>query len=97
MNRYAVVRDGLAENVILWDGVAEYQAPEGTELVQVSEEIAPGWRLEGDAWIAPEMPENPAPELDPVVMQAKQSAAAQLMILGISEANARIIVGLPNE
>lgn len=32
--RYVVVRDGIVENVILWDGEADWTPPEGTTAVQ---------------------------------------------------------------
>jgi hypothetical protein len=37
MNRYALVRDGATQSVILWDGVSPYTPPAGTTLVPVAE------------------------------------------------------------
>lgn len=34
MQRYAVVQDGVVTNVVLWDGVSDWQPPEGATLVQ---------------------------------------------------------------
>ena len=27
--RYVVIRDGVVENVVIWDGVSDWQPPEG--------------------------------------------------------------------
>lgn len=32
--RYVIIRDGVVENVIIWDGVTPYTPPEGCELRQ---------------------------------------------------------------
>lgn len=31
--RYALVRDGVTENIILWDGVSKYTPPQGVQIV----------------------------------------------------------------
>lgn len=40
--RYAIVRDGIVENVIVWDGETPYSPPEGTILV-ANENVGIGW------------------------------------------------------
>lgn len=40
--RYAIVRNNLVENMIVWDGVTPYTPPDGTILVQ-SEAADIGW------------------------------------------------------
>lgn len=36
MNRYAIISDGIVSNVIVWDGVTEWQPPDGTTLVELT-------------------------------------------------------------
>lgn len=36
-DRYAIVTDSIVENVILWDGVAQWSAPVGSVLVALNE------------------------------------------------------------
>lgn len=95
--RYALVKGNVAENVILWDGQGDYEAPEGYDMVGVSDQVSAGWQWDGHTWQAPPSPEIPVPEEDPAVRLAKEQAAADLVALGISPANARTIVGIPSE
>ncbi len=95
--RYALVKDNVAQNVILWEG-DDYSCPEGCEMVEVSEEVSAGWLWDGHTWQAPPRDiEIEEPVEDPAVLLAKEQAAADLIALGISPVNARTIVGLPNE
>lgn len=60
--RYAVVRDGMVENVIRWDGEAEWSPPEGADLVALGEAaIGPGYTWDGAAFTAPP-PVEPQPD-----------------------------------
>lgn len=34
MKKYLVIRDGVVENIILWDGVAHWPPPEGTTVLE---------------------------------------------------------------
>ena len=34
MNRYAIIKDNIVINVIIWDGISEWKSPEGTKIVQ---------------------------------------------------------------
>ena len=34
MNRYAIIKDGVVINVIIWDGESNWKAPEGTQLIK---------------------------------------------------------------
>lgn len=43
MSRYALVRDGVTEAVILWDGVSAYDPPPGFDLVPEAEAPAPAF------------------------------------------------------
>lgn len=33
MNRYAIVKDNIVIQVIIWDGISEWKSPEGTQIV----------------------------------------------------------------
>lgn len=54
MMRYAIVKDGVVVNVILWDGEDDY-APDG--LAVQSDEAGIGWTYDGELH-APEPPEE---------------------------------------
>ncbi|QWS69687.1 hypothetical protein SEA_WILLIAMSTRONG_20 [Microbacterium phage WilliamStrong] len=96
--RYALVKDNVACNVILWDGDEEYEAPEGYEVVPVDDQVSAGWVLEGHTWTAPPRDvEIVEPAEDPEVLLAKEQAATALIALGVTPATARTIVGLANE
>lgn len=92
--RFALVKDNVVCSVILWDGESQYVPEEGYLMYEVSDDIAPGWKIENDQWVPPIQVEVPPPEGDPAIEQAKQQALQELMALGISEATARTIVGL---
>lgn len=47
--RYAVVRDGVVENVVMWDGESEWAPPEGTMLVK-SDDANPSDIYDGKAF-----------------------------------------------
>ncbi len=34
MNRYAIIKDDVVINVIIWDGKSEWNSPEGTKVIQ---------------------------------------------------------------
>lgn len=93
--RYAIVRDDVVENVILWDGEESFESPDGCELVAVDDDVSIGWTLVDETWTAPDAPEPPIPTEDGAVVSAKLAAAEALVALGVAEATARVIVGLP--
>lgn len=95
--RYAIIVDGMVHNVILWDGEATYEAPDGSEFIEAPDDATPGWTYINGEWQAPVEVETHAPVEDPEVVAAKEAAAASLIALGISQENARTIVGLPSE
>ncbi|AWN03269.1 hypothetical protein PBI_CAMILLE_22 [Microbacterium phage Camille] len=93
--RFALVRDGIVENVIVWDGEETYEPEDGYILYEVPEEVSPGWALIENQWTPPMREEWPIPDEYILVEQAKQQALLELTALGVSEATARVIVGLP--
>jgi len=55
--RYAIIKDGVVVNVILWDGQAEWQPPEGATLVNVDDIIfGPGYLYDGETFTDPSPP-----------------------------------------
>lgn len=59
---YAVIRNGLVENVVSWDGETDWTPPEGSDVVALHDRIAgPGWTYDGSTFTPPPAPEE---ELD---------------------------------
>lgn len=73
--RYAVIRDGVVENVVVWDGESDWSPPEGALLVQ-SDEAGPGDGYDGKAFTRPE----PAPA-DPPQPTIEEKYAALLAVV----------------
>lgn len=94
--RFAIVDNHVVVNVILWDGEEQYEPPEGTFLCEVPDEVSVGWTcVDGVLYPPPPAEPYPEPEEDPAIQDAKLSALNELTALGVSEATARTIVGLP--
>lgn len=53
MTNYAVVANGVVENVIVWDGESEY--PNSSALINLTAhpEVGPGWAYDGANFTAP--------------------------------------------
>jgi hypothetical protein len=52
--RYAMIRDGVVENVSLWDGdTFKWTPPEGIVCIPAPDEIGIGWSWDGVNWTAP--------------------------------------------
>jgi hypothetical protein len=49
MARHAIIVSGVVENVIEWDGKAEWQPPVGSTVVQLDDDqpCGPGWIYDG--------------------------------------------------
>lgn len=96
--RYALIDGSDVVNVILWDGEEDYEAPDGFLVVPCEDEVSVGWKVNSDGWVPPVLPPaepDPIPIESSEVLAAKNSALAELVALGVTEATARIIVGLP--
>ncbi len=52
ISRYAVVIDGLVDNVVLWDGQSAWQPPQGS-VVACPDEVAPGWQYDPTSGFSP--------------------------------------------
>ena len=58
IKRYAVITNGKVDNICLWDGDTAKWTPEaGTEVVEVSDNIGPGWLVDGDGFVPPPPPQ----------------------------------------
>ena len=83
MANYAVVKDGVVENIIVWDGVAEFSV-EGSELIEATADARIGGSWDGKVFT---FVEPPAPEPTPEQLAheaARQSALNKLFALGLS-------------
>lgn len=54
--RYAVIRDGLVENVIAWDGKTEWTPDPDVSVIDCPDHVGPGWFHNESGWIAPPPP-----------------------------------------
>lgn len=54
--RYAIIRDGVVENVVLWDGEADWSPPADTLLVPCPPWVSTGASYDGEAFSAPPPP-----------------------------------------
>ena len=55
---YLLVKDGIIENAIAWDGQGEYTPPEGHELVTTDQFFSIGWAWDGTQPVVPIDPEQ---------------------------------------
>jgi hypothetical protein len=91
---YAVVQDGLVINTILWDGIAEWAPPEGSEAIPVpdGETVGTGYAYAGGVFTAPPpppiMPPTAAETLaSNTAMRNQLLAAATLAIAPLQDAD----------
>lgn len=96
---YVVLENSKVVNVIMWDSEDEAAAsfnPGGNQNIRLATgPVGIGWELIGSEYFAPLSFDPPAPTEDPTVTDAKYQGLSELMQAGISEATARLIVGLP--
>lgn len=66
MQRWAHIKNGLVDNVSLWDGdVSRWTPPEDVNMVPAPDFVGIGWTYDGVDWTAP----VPAPEPEPEIVQ----------------------------
>ena len=84
MANYAVVRNGVVENVVLWDGVTPFSV-EGAELIEATPDTRMGGSWDGNVFtfVEPPAPEPTAEQL--AHAENKASAKSKLAALGLSE------------
>lgn len=51
--RYALVRDGVVVNVIVWDGESEWTTPEGCVAVECDNTVGPRFTYDGKTFSPP--------------------------------------------
>jgi hypothetical protein len=93
MARYAVVRDGLVRNMIVWDGVKELSIP-NSELIEATDDARIGGSWDGNVFtfISPPSPEPTAEQV--AEAENKASAKSKLAELGLSEAEISAAFGI---
>ena len=87
MSTYLILKDNKVINTVLWDGVSDWIAPEGTTAELAPIHVGIGWTRVGSEWIAPAP--APAPTPDP----NKVSARAKLAAIGLTEDEITALVG----
>ena len=92
MSNYAVVKSGVVENVVVWDGQTNYSV-EGSELVEATSDARVGGTYDGAFhYVAPPVPEPTAAE---VARQAKlDSVKSKLEALGLTSEEVQEAFGL---
>jgi len=83
MANYAVVKDGVVENMIVWDGVTEFSIPD-SELIETTADTRIGGTYDGAFhFVEPPIPELTAEQV--AETENKASAKSKLVALGLSE------------
>tara|TARA_B100000749_G_scaffold257695_1_gene227252 strand:- start:286 stop:564 length:279 start_codon:yes stop_codon:yes gene_type:complete len=91
MANYAVVKNGLVENIIVWDGVQELPIPDA-ELILVDEDARIGGTHDGAFhFVEYTLPEPTAEQV--AAAEAKASAIGKLKSLGLNDAEIASITG----
>ena len=80
MANYAVVKSGVVENMVVWDGVTEFSV-EGSELIEATETARIGGSWDGNVFTFVE----PTPQEQVAAAENKASAKSKLAALGLSE------------
>ena len=61
VSRWAIIRDGVVENVCLWDGDTSKWKPEaGRDAVPAPDHVGIGWAYDGQDWAEPVVEEVPS-------------------------------------
>ena len=84
MANYAVVKNGVVDNMIVWDGVKELSIPD-SELIEATESARIGGSWDGNvfSFVEPTPPEPTAEQV--AYTENKASAKSKLTALGLSE------------
>ena len=93
MATYAVVKSGVVNNIIDWDGAGEFSIPE-SELIEVTADTRMGGSWDGNVFTFVE-PTPPEPTAEQIVLtENKASAKSKLEALGLSEAEVSAVFGI---
>ena len=93
MANYAVVKNGVVDNMIVWDGVREFSIPD-SELIEATSDARIGGSWDGNVFT---FVEPPAPELtaeQTARAENKANAESKLAALGLSEAEISAVFGI---
>jgi len=84
MANYAVVKGGVVENMVVWDGVTEFSVAD-SELIEATETALVGGSWDGNVFtfVNPPIPEPTVEQVAEV--ENKASAKSKLAALGLSE------------
>jgi|TARA_R110002033_G_scaffold100449_1_gene148866 hypothetical protein len=84
MATYAVVKNGVVDNMIVWDGVREFSIPD-SELIAATESARIGGSWDGNVFtfVEPPVPEPTAEQTADA--ENKANAKSKLAELGLSE------------
>ena len=92
MANYAVVKSGVVENMIVWDGVAEFSVVD-SELIEATSDARIGGTYDGAFHYVE--PPRPEPTVEQVARQAKlDSVKSKLEALGLTTEEVREAFGL---
>ena len=93
MATYAVVKSGVVDNMIVWDGVKELSIPD-SELIEATEPARIGGSWDGNVFTFVE-PTPPEPTAEQIALtENKANAKSKLEALGFSEAEVSAVFGI---
>ena len=93
MANYAVVKSGVVENMVVWDGVTEFSVAD-SELVEATSDARIGGSWDGNVFTFVE-PTPPEPTAEQVAdAENKASAKSKLAALGLAEAEITAAYGI---
>ena len=56
--RYAMIKDGIVQNICIWDGdTTKWQPPEEMTVIPAPDYVGVGWGYDGATWAEPVHPE----------------------------------------
>ena len=91
MANYAVVKDGVVESIVVWDGQTTFSV-EGSELIKATDDARVGGTYDGAFhFVEPSVPELTAEQV--AAAETKSSAIEKLKALGLNDAEIASITG----
>ena len=81
MNRYAIVDKitGFVDNVVLWDGIVDWEPPEGYQAIHTENEtVGPKWTYLNGTFTAPVIEIPKPPEIITPPVPTKEELMAQI-------------------
>jgi hypothetical protein len=57
--RYAVIKDGRVVNVVVWDGVSDWQPGDDVTVIDCPDDVGPGWTHSDEGFAPPPPPPEP--------------------------------------